>query len=181
MQKFTVKALVATAIGIALFFVLAKISIPSGIPNTNISLQYGVLTAFATLFGPLTGALIGFAGHALNDFTAGWGVWWSWVIASCVQGLLMGLVCKLVNAESGNLTKKAIITFIIGCIVSNAVSWLVVAPLGDVLIYAEDASYVFTQGAVAFAANTVVSIVVGGLLVFGYTKTLAKPESLDKE
>ena len=60
MKKFSVKTVVAIGIGAALFFVLGKIAIPSPVANTNISLQYAILAMFATLFGPIAGALIGF-------------------------------------------------------------------------------------------------------------------------
>ena len=51
MKKFSVKTIVATAIGAALFFVLGRfVAIPSGIPNTNISIQYGVLGFIAAVF-----------------------------------------------------------------------------------------------------------------------------------
>ena len=65
MKKFSVKTVVAIGIGAALFFVLGKIAIPSPVANTNISLQYAILAMFATLFGPIAGALIGFIGHSL--------------------------------------------------------------------------------------------------------------------
>ena len=67
MKKFSVKTVVAIGIGAALFFVLGKIAIPSFVANTNISLQYAILAMFATLFGPIAGALIGFIGHTLID------------------------------------------------------------------------------------------------------------------
>ena len=44
MKKFSVKSIVAIGIGAALFFVLGRIvAIPSPVPNTNISVQYGLL------------------------------------------------------------------------------------------------------------------------------------------
>lgn len=47
-NKNSVKTVVAVAIGAALFFVLGRfVAIPSGIPNTNISLQYAVLARSA--------------------------------------------------------------------------------------------------------------------------------------
>ena len=64
MKNDSVKKVVATGIGAALFFVLARfVAIPSGIPNTNIALQYGIQAVFAVLFGPVVGALSGFIGH----------------------------------------------------------------------------------------------------------------------
>ena len=41
MKKLSVKTIVATGIGAALFFVLGRfVAIPSGVPDTNISVQY---------------------------------------------------------------------------------------------------------------------------------------------
>ena len=92
MKKFSVKTIVAIGIGAALFFVLGRfVSIPSPVPNTTISTQYGLLAFMSVVYGPVAGALMGFIGHALIDFSYGWGIWWSWVIASGVFGLLMGL------------------------------------------------------------------------------------------
>lgn len=99
-KKSPITVFVAIGIGAALFFVLGRfVAIPSPVPNTNISLQYGLLAFMAALFGPLAGALIAFIGHALIDFSYGWGVWWSWVIASAVAGLIMGLGTKKISIE----------------------------------------------------------------------------------
>ena len=179
---FSTKAIVATGIGAALFFVLGKfVAIPSGVPNTNFSLQYGVLSFFAALYGPICGLLVGFIGHWLIDLTAGWGVWWSWVIASAICGLLCGLCANKVDLANGKFGKKEIIAFVVCNVIAYAVSWVGVAPVGDILIYSEDASYVFTQGLVSFGLDLAVGLIVGGLLCFAYSKTIAKPGSLDKE
>ena len=83
MKKMSIKTVVAVGIGAALFFVLARfVSIPSGIPNTSICLQYAVLALFAILYGPVAGGLIGFIGHTLGDLSWGGSPWWSWVLAS---------------------------------------------------------------------------------------------------
>ena len=112
MKKFSVKTIVAIGIGAALFFVLGRfVSIPSFIPNTNITTQYGLLAFLSVVFGPVAGALIGLIGHALIDFSYGWGIWWSWVIASAVFGLLMGISTKALKLEEGELGKKGLIKF----------------------------------------------------------------------
>ena len=78
MKKFSVKTIVAIGIGAALFFVLGKfVAIPSPVPNTSVTTQYGLLAFMSVVYGPIAGALIGFVGHMLIDFAAGWGVWWS--------------------------------------------------------------------------------------------------------
>ena len=112
MKKFSVKTVVAIGIGAALFFVCGRfIAIPSPVPNTSITIQYGVLAFISALFGPIAGLFAGFIGHALIDASYGWGVWWSWVIASGVFGILMGVACKSINLEGGEFGKKEIIKF----------------------------------------------------------------------
>ena len=63
----------------------------------------------------------------------------------------------------------------------NAIAWIVVAPVLDILIYAEPAKKVFSQGVFAFVANIIIVGVLGSLLGLGYTKIGAKSSSLTKE
>ena len=179
---FSTKAIVATAVGAALFYVLAKyVAIPSGIPNTTFALQYGILSFFSAIFGPICGALIGFIGHWLNDLTAGWGVWWTWVVASAVTGLISGLVYNKINVANGEFGKKEFTKYAIYNLIAYAVSWLVVAPAGDVFIYNEPTDKLLLQASFSFVADFAVALIIGGLLCFAYAKTIAKPGSLDKE
>ena len=182
MKKTPVTTIVAIGIGAALFFVLGRfVSIPSPVPNTNISIQYGLLAFMAVLFGPVAGLLIGFIGHALIDFSYGWGVWWSWVIASAFTGVVVGLFAKKLNVQEGDFNKRKVATFAIANVAAHAIAWIVVAPVLDILIYAEPAKKVFAQGAFAAVSNIITAVVVGGLLILAYTKTIAKKGSLDKE
>lgn len=182
MKKFGVKSLVATAIGAALFFVLGRfVAIPSGIPNTNVSIQYGVLGFIAAAFGPIVGGLAGLIGHFFIDFSYGWGVWWSWVIASAVCGVIMGFGVKGINLEDGELGKKGIIRFIIATVVAHLVSWVVVAPVLDILMYAEPANKVFVQGLIGAIANIVTTAIVGTLLCIAYVAAIPKKGSLSEE
>ncbi len=157
------------------------VAIPSGIPNTNISLQYAVLGLLAAMYGPLAGGLIGFIGHMLIDLSWGGSPWWSWVIASALVGVVIGLFANKLKIEEGEFGKKEIITFSIANVIAHLAAWVVVAPVLDILIYAEPANKVFTQGAVAAVANILTAIIVGSLLALAYTKTIAKKGSLDKE
>lgn len=72
-KKSPITTIVAIGIGAALFFVLGRfVAIPSPVPNTNISTQYGLLAFMSVIFGPIAGALIAFVGHALIDMSYGW-------------------------------------------------------------------------------------------------------------
>jgi pantothenate kinase type III len=66
-------------------------------------------------------------------------------------------------------------------LIANAVAWILIAPIGDIVIYKEDASLVFTQGLVAALGDCLFAVVLGGILLYGYSKTVAKAGSLDKE
>lgn len=182
MKKSPVITVVAIGIGAALFFVLGRfVAIPSPVPNTNISLQYGLLGFMAGLFGPIAGLLIAFIGHALIDFSYGWGIWWSWVIASGVAGLVMGLAAKKLALSTEKFDKKKIVTFNVFQVVANLIAWVVIAPVFDILIYAEPANKVFTQGLVAGASNIVTTAIIGTLLCFAYSKARPAAGSLKKE
>lgn len=179
MKKLSVRSVVAIGIGAALFFVLGKISIPTPVPNTYISLQYAVLAVFATLFGPIVGLLIGLIGHTLIDATS-YGPWWSWIIASGMVGLIIGLIVLKLDLSEG-LDSKKIFRFNLAQIVAHLISWGLIAPCLDILIYAEPVEKLFSQGLVAGISNIVTTGVVGTLLLVAYSKTLVKKGSLDKE
>lgn len=93
----------------------------------------------------------------------------------------VGLFSKKIAIEEGTFGKKEVITFAIANVVANVVAWLGIAPVLDILIYAEPASKVFAQGALAAVANSLTAVIVGALLAAAYAKTIAKKGSLDKE
>ena len=182
MKKFSVKTIVAIGIGAALFFVLGRfVAIPSPVPNVTISVQYGLLGFLAIVFGPLAGALVGLIGHALIDFSYGWGVWWSWVIASGVFGLLVGLGAKVLKLQEGEIGKKGLIQFNIIQLVSHIICWGVVAPVLDILIYSEPLDKLFAQGLMAGISNAVTTAIIGSLLCVAYAATQTKAGSLSRE
>ena len=182
MKKSPVKTIVAIGIGAALFFVLGRfVAIPSPVPNTNISIQYGLLAFMAALFGPIAGALIGLIGHALIDFSFGWGIWWSWVIASAVFGALIGFVSKRLRLNDGEFGKKDILTFNLYQIVSHIIAWGIIAPVLDIVMYAEPANKVFLQGLVGGLANIVTTAIIGTLLCLAYAAAKPKKGSLEEE
>lgn len=178
----SIKTVVAVGIGAALFFVLGRfVAIPSGIPNTNISLQYAVLGLLAVMYGPVAGGLIGFIGHTLIDLSWGGSPWWSWVIASAFVGVVVGLFAKKLNIHEGEFGKKKIALFALANVVAHVLAWVGVAPILDMVMYAEPADKIFAQGAMAATANTLTAVIVGVLLIVAYTKTIAKKGSLDKQ
>jgi energy-coupling factor transport system substrate-specific component len=124
--------------------------------------------------------LIGFIGHTLVDLTWG-GVWWSWVIADGLYGLLAGLFWKFYRIEEGEFTVKNAVIFNLAQILANAAAWVVAAPVLDVLIHKEPANKVFLQGLVAGGLNSAVVLILGTLLALGYSRTRVKAGSLKAE
>ena len=181
-KMISVKAVVAIGIGSALMFVLMRfVMIPTGIPNTTINLGIAILALFAAIFGPIAGFLIGFIGHTLVDLTAGWGVWWSWIIASALLGFLIGFFWKFYRIEEGEFGVKQAVIFNGVQIIGNIIAYVFIAPALDLLIYSEPFEKVTLQGFTAAAANSVGVLILGTLLAFAYSKTRAKAGSLKAE
>lgn len=182
MFKINTKTIVATGLGAAIFMLLFMyVKIPSPVPETSFQTAYGLSAFFATLFGPIAGALISFIGHALSDAVQYGSPWWSWVIASGVSGFIFGFAFNRTKVEEGEFDGKDILTFNLIQIIGNAFAWVVVAPVLDILIYQEPVNLVFTQGVTAAIMNIVSAGVIGTLLLVAYAATRTKKGSLAKK
>ncbi len=179
--KVNTRTIVATGLGAALFMLLFMyVKVPSPVPETSFQTAYGLGAFFATLFGPIAGALIQFIGHALSDAVQYGSPWWSWVIASGVAGFAFGFAFKKTKAEDGEFKGKDIVTFNVIQVIGNAIAWIVVAPVLDILIYQEPVNLVFTQGVTAAIMNAISVGVFGTLLLVAYAATRTKKGSLSK-
>ena len=187
MFEFKTKTIVATGLGAALFTLLFMyVKVPTGVPETEIQTAYGIGAFFGALFGPIAGGLIAFIGHALSDSVQYGSAWWSWVVASGVACFGTGLVYPRLKVEEGIFGVKDILMF--NAYQINTLSlhdalpiWIIVAPVLDIVIYAEPVNLVFTQGVTATILNAISAGVIGTLLLFAYSKTRAKKGSLTKE
>lgn len=178
----SVKSVVAIGIGAAIYVILARFtSIPTGIPNTNIEIVYPFLALLATIYGPVVGFSVGFIGHALGDFLMYGQTWWSWVLATAVLGLIIGLYGMRLDLDNGVFTVKQMVGFNVVQIIANVISWLIIAPVGDILIYSEPQNKVFLQGATATITNSLAILILGTILLKAYAATKAKKGSLRKD
>lgn len=177
--KLTIKTIVAIGIGSAVFMILGRFAaIPTGISNTEIQTAYAFLALMAIIYGPIAGVSIGFVGHTLKDLTAYGLPWFSWIIASAVVGLVIGLSWKKIKINEGDFDKSKMIIFNVTQIIANAIAWFLVAPTLDIFIYAEPSNKVYIQGAVAGISNMITIGVLGTLLLYLYSKTRVKKGSL---
>lgn len=181
MKNNSIRTVVATGIGAALFVVIGLlINIPTFVPNTSIQLQYAVQSLLSVVFGPLVGFLVGFIGHALKD-SLQYGPWWSWILASGVYGLVVGFIKNRLRIAEGIFTSKDIFLFNGVQVAANVLAWGVIAPVLDILIYSEPANKVFTQGLVAGIANSVTVAIAGTILLVVYARTQTQNNSLSKD
>ena len=155
MKNSNSKTFVAVGIGAALFFVLGRfVAIPSRCPTPTsaCSTRCSVCWPLCTALWPAPDRL-----HrpCLIDLSWGGIPWWSWVIASAFTGVVVGLFAKKLNVQEGDFNKRKVATFAIANVVAHAIAWIVVAPVLDILIYAEPANKVFAQGAFAAVSNII--------------------------
>ncbi|GLB47627.1 UPF0397 protein [Philodulcilactobacillus myokoensis] len=181
-KKLSVQSVVAIGIGTAILFLLKRwVSIPTGIPNTNIDTSYGFLGFIAVLFGPVVGFFVGFFGHALSDFTQFGAPWWTWVFTTGLVGFALGFLKKYMKPEEGRFGKKKLIIYNIYQVIINVIGWLLIAPTGDVLIYSEPANKVYLQGIVSAISNSLSTGIIGTILLVVYASSKVKKGSLKKE
>ncbi len=180
--KFGIKEVVAIGIGTALFVALTQVQIPTPIPNTYLQPRMAIMAFLAAVFGPIVGGAVGLLGHAIGDAMFYGSVWWSWVFPDGVVGIAIGVfAAKFAIKEGGFSAGKNVVLFNVVQVLANAVAWILVAPVLDILIYAEPANKVFSQGVWAFVGNIIIVGILGTLLCVGYSAIGAKSSSLKKE
>ena len=181
MKNNSIKTVIAVGVGSALFVVIGLlINIPTFVPNTSIQLQYAVQSLLALIFGPIAGFFIGLIGHAVKDAVT-YGPWWSWIIASGVFGLVIGFFQFRIRIQEGIFSAKDILSFNVIQLLANVLSWGIVAPILDILIYQQPVDLVFAQGLVAGMANAVTVAIGGTILLAVYAKAQVQQNSLSKE
>lgn len=180
--EISTRTIVATGLGAAVFTLLFMyVKVPSPVPETSFQTAYGVCSFFAALYGPVAGGLIAFIGHAISDAVQYGSPWWSWVIASGIAGFVFGFAFRNTKVEEGEFKGKDVLTFNIIQIIGNIIAWLVVAPILDIVIYAEPANKVFVQGVTAALMNAISTGIIGTLLLIAYAATRTKKGSLTKK
>lgn len=189
MKRFRAKEFGAVLIGTALFVALTEVQIPLTIvPNVYLHIRVALLCAIAVIFGPVVGGAVGFFGHAIGDAVfyenANAGVfetvWWSWVIAEALFGILVGVFSTKFKNENTHFGMKEIGWFNLGQIGANIISWMIAAPVLSILLYQEEFMNSFEEGAWACFANIITAGVFGTLFGFLYTRIGVKYLGLKK-
>ena len=181
MKNNSIRTVVATGIGAALFIIIGMfVNIPI-FGNTSIQLQYAVQALFSVIFGPITGFFMGLIGNALKDGIQYGSISWAWVLASGVIGLVIGLFRKKYDATKGVLTFGNMIWFNLIQLLSLIIAYGVVTPIGDKIQFAQEWSYLYAQGFVAGLANFITIAVGGTALLAIYAHSRTQSGSLTKD
>ncbi len=170
-----IKSILATIVGIALFFILGRF-IAISIPGTNdvINIQGIIPAVFGVVCGPVVSMLIGLLGQILIE--ASWfglsvkSYIWSAIIAAAVFGYLMGFLGKIIHINTRKFNGQRMVIFNIVQVIANSIAWIVVAPILKVIIYKQNLGRQLVQGLIIGAANIVLVAVFGTLLLVLYAK-----------
>jgi len=174
-MKKLIKSVLATIILAALIFLnLRYVNVYVESAGTSIAVYGFILTFFSVLFGPVVGFIGGFLGNLLADLTAGWGIWWTWIVVTGIYGLFIGLGCKDVKPGESFYGKKDHLRLIVVSILSGILCWGVLAPLGDIVFYKEPAAKVFAQGLLIGAGAILSSVFLCPILLEIYSKIVSK-------
>ncbi len=174
MKQTSLKRAAAIVGGSALFFLLgAFVAIPSPIDTVNICVQYGLLAFLSVAWGPLTGALVGLLGHIGIDLYFG-ELCWSWIIASAAFGGLLGVLANVTRLDPANRDREMLVHFNLCQVATHVVCWAGVAPVLEILLYAENMDRIFEQGLTAALSNAVTTAIVGSALLCLYAVLRAR-------
>ncbi|AIG65846.1 ECF-type riboflavin transporter substrate-binding protein [Weissella tructae] len=164
-----VKKCIAIIVGIiAVVLVGQFLSFDAGVANTQVTLGYAVLTVFSLFFGAVLTPIVAFMAHFLSDSLSYTTVWWTWIVADGVFGLMLGLITQRLNLLKNPITLARVMQFNVWQGIANLLVWGLIAPLGDYLVYKSRWGYVLTQGLTAAWVNFLVVGITGTLFIYAY-------------
>ena len=168
MKHLTPRKLGIIAGGSVLFFLLgAFVVLPSPIETVNICIQYGWLAFLSVAYGPWVGTLTGLLGHIAIDLYFG-ELCWSWIIASAAFGGLLGVLANVTHLDPASRDKEMLVRFNLCQVAVHVVCWTGIAPVLEILLYAESMDRIFEQGLTAALSNAVTTAIVSSILLTVY-------------
>lgn len=178
---FNTRTIVTISIAAALYGIIGLVGIPIG-PNVQLRPSIIVLTIFAVYFGPIVGLIAGFLGNMLTDLLAGWGIWWTWELASGIFGFFCGLVYlfKNFNIRYGQCNRFHIVFLIVTAIL-GFVAGYAFAGINDILVMGEPPRKIFVQVAIILGTNSLVFLLLALPIILGFIKTNSRHTNLKVE
>ena len=159
---------IGTIISIIVFIILFKyLAVQIGDTKDNATLAPAWLSLVTAIFGPVSGAVTAFIGHATSDMltnSATSTVWWTWTIADSLFGLFIGLITRRLTIFIGKLTTRKLVLFNVWQLIANVVAWLIIAPLGDHWVYNLSLVESMKEGGLIVIVNFLAIAIVGTIL-----------------
>lgn len=171
------KKILISCVSTLIFVLLKFVQFPLYFaPNVSLQIQAVVLVIIAAMFGPKIGFFVGFLGHALTDYIFLHTIWWSWVIAEGLFGMIVGMFSNSFGLNSEKIKVHFIINFNFAQLTANLLSWVVIAPGLDILIYKENSDKVLAEGISAFTVNVIMCLILGTLFIISYILVKNTPD-----
>ena len=153
---------------IALYFVLAKLTIPIG--NLHITLASLAVVVSAALFGPVDGCVTAFVGEFLIQALGQYGLTPTtplWCLPPVLRTLIVGITCLVLDRKRVPV-KTAVIWFFAAMIVgalATTIGNTLVTWLDAVIFNYYSWAYVFGQLTIRLITGVVTAVIVGVITV----------------
>lgn len=156
-MKRTAKNICFTAMGVALYVVLALCLQVPVFENYYLCLGYVSMMVFCYYFGAVSGATVGVLGVVLYCLLInGLRGMPGWAAGNLVIGLAVGLTCRLTKGIKNAVVRNVIIA--IAIIVSTAIGIIGVKSFVEVMLYSQPTLVRVAKNIYAFVADVVVLI-----------------------
>lgn len=166
------KKICVTAMGVALYVVLALCLQVPVFENYYLCLGYVAMAVYCCHFGAVSGMTVGTMGVVLYCLlTNGLRGMPGWAAGNLVIGLLLGLACRKTASMENKPLRQMILVAVI--VLATAVGILGVKSLVEVILYAQPMLVRVVKNSYAFVADVVV-LTVGILLCPGVTPAIRK-------
>jgi energy-coupling factor transport system substrate-specific component len=165
------RMLAATLIGAILFtFLSYYIMLPTPVEGTYFFPSYALLGLFATLFGPISGALISLTGMLAIGILRD-NIVLSYTAASVICGFVYGIAMKYVRADRGEFSGNDIIAYNFIQVIGNFAAWALAAPTLEIILNpGRPAREIFLQGIIASFVDILSAEFIGTPLLFIYSR-----------
>jgi energy-coupling factor transport system substrate-specific component len=171
----TPRMFIATFAGAVLFTLMSRfIMLPTPIEGVFFFPSYALLGLFATVFGPVAGALISLSGMLVVGIMLN-NIFVSYTIASVVCGFIYGLAKNHVRVDMGEFSGRDIIAYNFTQVIGNFIAWALLAPVLELVLNpGRLINEVFLQGIVASFVNILSAEFIGTPLLFLYSRIRGK-------